>query len=82
LVGGLPATPHRLTSLLIGKLDHRANAITIALLLANVTLLAATPKGVESRRRQSDPPVGSAYGADLGRTQAPIPPYNPGTPLD
>jgi hypothetical protein len=69
--------------MLIGELDHRANAVTIALLLANVALLAVTPrKSDHDAVMASDPPVISTCGADLGRTRAPVLPYNPGTLLD
>lgn len=66
--------------MLIGELDHRANAFSIALLLAKVALLAA--QGVGSRRRQNDLPVDSACVADPGRAPGTDPADSAGTLLD
>jgi hypothetical protein len=51
--------------MLIGELDHRANAVSIALLLAKVALLAVTSESDHDAVRTIRP-VGSACGADLG----------------
>jgi hypothetical protein len=67
--------------MLIGELDHRANAVSIALLLAKVALLAATRESDHDAVRTICPSVPHAA-PTLAAPRAPILPDNAGTPLD